>query len=176
MERKKKIIPLPIIGLLAFALILANSPLNPVVNVLCAGTPDAFGNQIDNVTVYQGSVGSWTQKGLITSANYTNGFEIEVDADDDIYIVAYVRLNSSLADDVSDANAKTQVNVTISGGGATGWSNHTLALNQTAVLVGSYYIIQYGDDGGGGTDVWSEAGHPSAGTSYTFKVYYNVYR
>jgi len=99
--------------------------------------------------------------------------EVEVDEDNDISIIVWVRLNSTFASTITEAESDTEVNVTISGGGATGWSNHTLSVATGTALVGSFYYIKYGDPQAG--DSWQETGHPAAGQTYDLKIYYYAY-
>lgn len=84
---------------------------------LWSGTPDEYGNQIRNVSVYQDTSGggSWELRGNLTHLTY--------DADDDITGIlnqttrfdVWVRLNYTLADSIEEAGIDSMIYVSITG-------------------------------------------------------------
>ena len=82
-------------------------------SLLFAGTPDEYGNQILNVNIDQDVGGSWINRGIVTSANYTPDIRIEGFIEETTRFRVTVALNYSWADSSSQAIGRSNVYISI---------------------------------------------------------------
>jgi len=177
-DSKRLGLTVPAIAVLVFSLLTFHGPFGMINVVMAAGTPDIHNNQIVNMTVKQWNGSNWNVKGFITSANYSANFQVQVEAKGagsvgELLFYTWVKLNSTLASSGADAADKVMINMSISGGGATGWTNKTMFEGGSGILVGDFYYID--TDLVADANHWDEAGHPAAGQTYTLKIYYWAY-
>jgi len=166
---KKALLTIPLALTIAVAFLFATIPQNAYI-AYCAGTPDAYGNQILNFKVYQNDTGAWVWKGTITSANYTAGFQIRVEEGPCVMFNVTVRLNKTMASNIAEAVTNTRVYMNISDAGAV-WTNELMDdWNDGGVDVGpgTYYSVTY-------SEIWSDATKPLAGITYDISIKYEAY-
>ena len=75
------------------------------------GTPDAYGNQIRNVTLYQDTGGSWVDRGNLTYLTYSANSDIEGILNQTVRLDVYVYLNYTFSDSLLEAQVETKVYV-----------------------------------------------------------------
>lgn len=162
-----KALPPALIAVLISALFFGVFP-NTKFLVYAAGTPDSYGNQIANCTVLQLD-GSWDVKGVVTSANYTSGVQIKVDADKNTRFNVTLKLNDTMAVDAAEAQTNTRCYINIT------YTNGTVVISNTEMTDWT------SEDGGDGyyyvqtTYTWTDAGYPEAGVTYYIYFKYEAY-
>jgi len=149
---------------LVFSLIAFN---NNVKLVFAAGSPDAYGDRIKEVSVWQSSV----MKGNVTYSNYTSGVQINVDALTATQFNVSVLLNNTFASSTAEAITNTRVYLNIT------YSNSTVVISTTEIT--DYYAVDNGDATYTVYSyyLWDDATHhPIAGVTYYVWLNYEVYR
>jgi hypothetical protein len=135
-------------------------------NVYAAGTADAYGDRIKEVSVWQGGV----MKGNITYSNYTLGVQVKVDALTATRFNCSVLLNSTFASSAAEAKANTRVYINITYSNGTTVVSTTEMTDYAASLSGSFYTVK-------SSYLWDDAAHhPIAGITYYVWFKYEVYR
>jgi len=167
-KKRFSLIAIPLIAVLAFALSFSSYPLL----VYAAGTPDAYGNQIYYLRVYQWSGAAWIQQGeTVGFNNYTAGFQIRVNANQDVLFNCTVKLNYTMAANIAEAVTNTRVYMNVSGGV---WVNELLDdWNDGGIDQATWWSVTYSnewDAGSSGGDA-----NPQAGTTYDISVRYEAY-
>lgn len=128
-----------------------------------AGTPDAYGNQIRNVTVYQDVGGAWTNRGNFTHATYVINADIEGLVNQTTRFDVVVFLNYTFADTLDDVEYRTRLYISI-----TGEFSHQLMTYYDR----SYYSDEF-------NEYWIayyryEWDHPDTAKAYDVKVEYSA--
>jgi len=135
--------------------------------VFAVGTADAYGDQINECSVWQGAV----MKGNITHSNYTLGVQVKVDALTATQFNCSVLLNDTFASSTAEAQTNTRVYINIT------YTNGTAIISTTEIT--DYYAV---DNGDGFYTVksyylWDDpTHHPIAGVTYYVWFKYDVYR
>jgi len=148
-----------------FALVF---PLFNMTNfkVFASGTPDAYGDRIYEVSIWQNSI----MKGNITYNNYTLGVQVKVDAQILTRFNCTVKLNSTFASSTNEAITNTRVYLNITYTNGTTVVATTEMTDYYAWLNGNFYYVKSYYD-------WNDpATHPIAGTTYYVWFKYEVYR
>lgn len=96
----------------------ASPPASPpndevIFQVLHAGTPDQYGNQILNSSIAQDVGGVWASRGVVTSANYTAYTDLYGVINESTLFSCVVRLNYTWAGSSSQATGRTAVYLTV---------------------------------------------------------------
>jgi len=133
-----------------------------------AGIPDAYGNYIAYVRIYQNTTGSWV---AVTSVNYltfTNGSTLSIPANQKTIVEIEVLLNDTLASDLSTAIARTRVYITI-----TGVTTSTLMTYSTGSHIGPVWDLRYAypSPTSSPTSLWT----PATDTTYSTLAQYQAY-
>jgi len=130
------------------------------------GTPDAYGDCIYEVSVWQSSV----MKGNVTYSNYTSGVQVKVDALTATQFNCTVKLNNTFASSTSEAQSNTRVYVNITYTNGTVVVSSTEMTDYAASEVGDYYYVK-------SYYTWDDpTNHPIAGVTYYVWFRYDVYR
>jgi len=146
-----------------------------VILVFAIGTPDAYGNRIQQLTVEQLN-GAWAQVGdTYTYSNYTypTGFSISCSSNKNTRFNVTVYINNTFASSAADAVTKTRVYITIATGGyegtpESGWNSRLMDDGHTEGSTGSYYWVKLYES-------WTTAGRPAAGTVYYVTIDYDAW-
>ena len=169
--------------LLAFLLLASMNYVAPELNSVklvyaqpCDDNcPDAFGNQVSNLTVYAWNTTHFNQQDETwTWLNYScpTGFDITVNASELLRFNVTVWLNKDNATTAADAITKTRVYITIEtgswGGVAEGGWNHRLMNDgvDAASFDATYWAVNYYEDWLGGA---------TAGTVYYVTIEYEAW-
>jgi hypothetical protein len=140
---------------------------NNTMLVFASGTADAYGDQIDECSVWQ----SATMMGNITKNNYTLGVQINVNSLTATLFNVSVLLNDTFATSTAEAKTNSRVYLNIT------YSNGTTVISTTEIT--DYYAV---DLGTGfylvkSSYLWNDAAnHPIAGVTYYVWLNYEVYR
>lgn len=140
-----------------------NSPFHKTARFYgyAIGTPDAYGNVIMNLTIYQYNGTHWNQ--LLFWDTDTN-WAVRVEPDDAINITLWVRLNDTLASDAAESISYTRIlcNITIGI-----WNNVEFNNTDDGSDADYYYCEEQGH--------WNQSGYPVSGTSYDVVTRYEAY-
>jgi len=148
-------------------LALTNIVDRAILGVYASGTPDAYGDRIFEVSVWQNNI----MKGNITYDNYTLGVQVKVDALTTTRFNCTVKLNSTFASSTAEAMTNTRVYINIT------YTNGTVIISTTEMTdyaatgpTGDYYYVK-------SYYTWDDSTHhPIAGVTYYVWFSYEVYR
>ena len=163
----KKTLVVLIVLLLTSALLFAVEKRDSILLVYGVGTPDSYGNRIQNMTIYQWNGTIWIQMGVVTTYdNYTYPprYHYTLNSSQQTMFNITVYLNQSLASSASDAAANhTLVRATLSG--VTGWSSRALQIGVNGTVGANYYSVEF-------FDTWTSG--PAQGGVYNLDVLYEA--
>lgn len=150
-------------------LVLAFTAPSPAVHlVVAAGTPDAYGQQIQFVLIHQYESGAWVLRKNVTTALYSAGYDVDVYPAEATRFLVCTEYNDDFntAKTESEALADVRVYITISGGELA----QTLMtdINATYRATGDWWR-------GWSSYTWNSTGKPTAGASYTVTIQYQAF-
>ena len=148
-------------------LALTNIVDRAILGVYASGTPDAYGDRIFEVSVWQNNI----MKGNITYNNYTLGVQVKVDALTATQFNCTVKLNSTFAASTAEAITNTRVYINIT------YTNGTVIISTTEMTdyaatgpTSNFYYVK-------SCYTWDDpTNHPIAGVTYYVWFRYDVYR
>ena len=133
---------------------MQNTPDQALFNILYAGSPDEYGNQILNVSVSQDVGGIYKLRGIVTESNYSKGSDIYGFINETTRFNVIVALNYSWAESSSLAVSHTNVYITILGE----YSDQIMDyVSIDLVSQGQGWILEY-------QFIWSDDGKPDPGS------------
>jgi hypothetical protein len=162
---KKRLIISALVACLVFLLVW-NVNRNSML-AFASGTADAYGDEISEVSVWQGGA----MKGNITHANYTAGVQVKVDALTATQFNCSVLLNDTFAASTAEAQTNTRVYLNITYTNGTAIISTTEITDYYAVDLGTgFYLVK-------SYYLWDDAANfPVAGVTYYVWFNYEVYR
>ncbi len=158
---------------LASALVLISLmiPLSfaiPARLVMAAGTPDAYGQQIQFVLIYQWTGTAWVKRGNVTTAAYSSGYDVDVTPNQPTRFFVCSEFNDDFntAKTESEALADIRVYITIN----VAQVSRTLMTdhNSTYKATGDWWRSW-------SSYLWNSTGKPTAGASYTVVIEFEAY-
>ena len=132
-----------------------------VIEVYGIGTPDAYGNVICWLCVYQYNGTAWN---LLLNHTTDSNWTQRVVHSQPINITVQWRLNNTLADDAAEARSFTRVYMNLTGV----WTNEELNATGSVTSDASYY---YGVE----LAYWNQTGKPTTGVTYDVATRYEAY-
>lgn len=169
LSRNQKIVA--VVGLVALMSVFAFSPRSGITKLaIAAGTPDAYGQRIYWVAVYQLSniTSLWVLKDNVTYSEYTGGYDVNINPNEAIRFFACGGINNGFAASAGEALSYARTYITITGEVA-----KTLMTddNASALDTGTYYnwgvVSHY---------YWSPSGgKPIAGETYSVIFNFECY-
>lgn len=155
----KKLLVVASILLLASSLLVLSST-HTDLRVAAIGTPDAYGNVIMYLAVYQHNGTHWV---LLLNHTSDSNWTQRVEDSDPINITVKWRLNNTLAASEAQAVSYTRVLMNIS----TVWTNEELNNTSTDSDATYYYGIEEAH--------WNHTGKPEAAVDYDVATKYEAY-
>jgi hypothetical protein len=137
-----------------------------------SGIPDAYGNRIQQVKIWQNSTGTWSVITSIFYTVFTNGSTLSIPANQKTIVEIGVYINDSLVvpNDLTTAIARTRVYLTI-----TGVTTSTLMTINSGdcTHIGVVWILSYEwpSTTTSPTSLWT----PATDTTYSTLVQYQAY-